>query len=57
MGVSLQRMDLCQPIEDFLSSPVSIEILRFRKADRDRLETAHRTPTDSLSNAQQRKGT
>ncbi|ASU60832.1 radical SAM protein [Nocardiopsis dassonvillei] len=44
VGVCLQRMDLCQPIEDFLRSPVKDEILRLRQTDRDRLEAAHRAP-------------
>jgi cyclic pyranopterin phosphate synthase len=41
VGVCLQRMDLCQPIEDFLRGPVSAEILRYRQVDRDRLEADH----------------
>jgi cyclic pyranopterin phosphate synthase len=44
VGVCLQRMDLCHPIEDFLGAPVKDEILRFRQTDRDSLEAAHRTP-------------
>ncbi|MGW5876092.1 radical SAM protein [Nocardiopsis terrae] len=40
-GVCLQRMDLCQPVEDFLESPLSGEILRFRQTDRARLEAVH----------------
>ncbi|GAB3698412.1 hypothetical protein [Nocardiopsis oceani] len=38
VGVCLQRMDLCRPIDDFLSGPMSTEILRFRQVDRGRLE-------------------
>ncbi|MDT0332004.1 radical SAM protein [Nocardiopsis lambiniae] len=46
VGVCLQRMDLCQPIGDFLDGPLSTEILRFRRTDRDRLDADHhRTPT------------
>ncbi|MFD6949575.1 molybdenum cofactor biosynthesis enzyme [Nocardiopsis sp. TSRI0078] len=45
VGVCLQRMDLCQPIEDFLNTPVKDEILRFRRTDRGRLEAAHHAPT------------
>ena len=42
VGMCLQRMDLCQPVEEFLSAPTKDEILRFRQVDRDRLESAHR---------------
>jgi len=41
VGACLQRMDLCQPIEDFLNSPISTEILRFRQDDHDRLVAVH----------------
>src|SRR5699024_8375301 len=44
VGVCLQRMDLCRPIEDFLRDPVKDEILHFRQADRDKLEAAHHAP-------------
>ncbi|MEV2274514.1 radical SAM protein [Nocardiopsis sp. NPDC049922] len=56
VGVCLQRMDLCQPIGEFLHGPVSTEILRFRQADRARLEADHRTPTVSPSNTHHAKG-
>ncbi|MFV2197458.1 radical SAM protein [Nocardiopsis sp. LOL_012] len=55
-GVCLQRMDLCQPIDDFLNGPVSTEILRFRQADRDRLEANHRTPTTSPTTTHHTEG-
>ncbi|WP_433700816.1 hypothetical protein [Nocardiopsis sp. CA-288880] len=45
VGVCLQRMDLCHPIQDFFGAPVKDEILRFRQTDRDRLEAACHTPT------------
>jgi cyclic pyranopterin phosphate synthase len=56
VGVCLQRMDLCQPIEDFLRSPVKDEILRLRRTDRDRLEAAHRTPAFSPTTTHSTEG-
>jgi cyclic pyranopterin phosphate synthase len=49
-------MDLCQPIEDFLRSPVKDEILRFRQTDRGRLEAAHRTPVFSPTTTHSTEG-
>lgn len=49
-------MDLCQPIEDFLNGPVSTEILRFRQADRDRLEADHGTPITAPVTAHREEG-
>ncbi|GHC98029.1 hypothetical protein GCM10007079_52050 [Nocardiopsis terrae] len=56
VGVCLQRMDLCEPIEDFLDGPVSTEILHFRQADRDRLEVAHNTPITAPVTAHREEG-
>lgn len=47
VGVCLQRMDLCRPIDDFLNEHMSTEILQFRRSDRDRLEADHRDFTTS----------
>lgn len=33
VGVCIQRMDLCQPIEEFLTSPLLTEILALREAE------------------------
>ncbi|WP_304452101.1 radical SAM protein [Nocardiopsis sp. YSL2] len=56
VGVCLQRMDLCQPIEDFLRSPVRAEILRFRQADRGRLEAAHHVSASSPTTTHSTEG-
>lgn len=40
VGVCIQRMDLCQPLETFLNSDLPREILRLREADYAQL-TAH----------------
>lgn len=37
VGVCIQRMDLCQPIEEFLQSPLVGEIRRLREREWDRL--------------------
>lgn len=37
VGVCIQRMDLCWPIDDFLGHPVAEEILRFRETDHAKL--------------------
>ncbi|MEU0237319.1 radical SAM protein [Nocardiopsis sp. NPDC006198] len=41
VGLCLQRMDLWQPLEDFLNGPVSTEILGFRQDDHDGLVAVH----------------
>ncbi|WP_304455512.1 hypothetical protein [Nocardiopsis sp. YSL2] len=55
-GARLQRMDLCQPIDDFLNGPVRTEILRFRQADHDRLEANHCAPTPSPTTTHRTEG-
>jgi cyclic pyranopterin phosphate synthase len=42
VGVCIQRMDLCLPLDEFVNSPVCGEILDLRNAEYDRL-TARRT--------------
>jgi cyclic pyranopterin phosphate synthase len=37
VGVCIQRMDLCQPLDDFLTSELPDEIRQFRQADYQRL--------------------
>ncbi|MFC9876423.1 hypothetical protein [Nocardia salmonicida] len=37
VGVCIQRMDLCLPLEEFLTSPVSAEIIGLRNAEYTRL--------------------
>ena len=37
VGVCIQRMDLCRPLDDFLASGLPDEIRRFRQADYERL--------------------
>lgn len=44
VGVCIQRMDLCRPLEDFLASDLPGEIRRFRQADYERLTGS--LPTD-----------
>ena len=56
VGVCLQRMDLCRPIDDFFNGPMSTEILRFRQADRGRLEADHRDSTTSPLTAHSKEG-
>jgi molybdenum cofactor biosynthesis enzyme MoaA len=37
VGVCIQRMDLCLPLDEFLTSPLRAEILALREAEYDRL--------------------
>jgi cyclic pyranopterin phosphate synthase len=39
VGVCIQRMDLCLPVEEFLTSPLRAEILALRDAEYDQLAT------------------
>ncbi|MEV4130038.1 hypothetical protein [Nocardia sp. NPDC049707] len=39
VGVCIQRMDLCLPIAEFLTSPLRGEILALRNAEYRRLTT------------------
>jgi GTP 3',8-cyclase len=39
VGVCIQRMDLCRPLDDFLASSLPAEIRRFRALDHARLTT------------------
>lgn len=41
VGVCLQRMDLCQSVDEFLSGPLGTEIWNLRRTDRARLENDH----------------
>nr|WP_281243676.1 radical SAM protein [Actinopolyspora alba] len=55
VGVCIQRMDLCQPLDEFLSGQLASEVVRFREAEYARLARHATSPAQHAPHSSQQR--